>query len=99
MATTSLWHIKGRLKDLIDYVAVSYTHLDVYKRQLAALQTSTTALESSALTMIMSTLLVVKFSISVSCWSMLPAAFARMSSMSVSYTHLDVYKRQVISSS
>ena len=68
-----------------DDVPVSYTHLDVYKRQLDAIATSGLTREKAA-----------KFNAGVDATLFGGLDFSFDGFYPVSYTHLDVYKRQTI---
>ena len=71
-----------------DEEAVSYTHLDVYKRQVNVMSAS-----PPARTFSMSAICVASPQ-SNRCWSRTHTSPRTVTMASVSYTHLDVYKRQ-----
>ena len=66
-------------------MAVSYTHLDVYKRQAAAGKTAAAPTEAAAATAGAAALL---------GDGLLQLRHGMVYAVAVSYTHLDVYKRQ-----
>ena len=71
------------------YTAVSYTHLDVYKRQPSV---RPVAIILSLIRITRSSPNILKVVRTTLGWMWIPSA---ISSTPVSYTHLDVYKRQV----
>ena len=73
-------HIEGIDKHLI--APVSYTHLDVYKRQALKPPTPQAAIAASEPPLMMAFALPKRMRLNASAMA------------SVSYTHLDVYKRQ-----
>ena len=69
-------------------MAVSYTHLDVYKRQL--LMRTIFSQNGIVNTLLLNAGIIEK---AIPFWS--NTMLARVMVVAVSYTHLDVYKRQV----
>ena len=84
-----LFHTYQNFLTSLDFDPVSYTHLDVYKRQVYVLFVVVGATTNLGLI----------WSISDSLNGMMAIpniiAVTALSSVAVSYTHLDVYKRQI----
>ena len=73
------------MKNSDDSGSVSYTHLDVYKRQVLAYWSKTVEILIAPVIAVVKSTPVASFIILCLIW------------IPVSYTHLDVYKRQIIS--
>ena len=79
------------------YRSVSYTHLDVYKRQhrLSVKFNKLWVVAEIVLFVLVGATLDIKYAVSAGVLSIILILGVLVFRMPVSYTHLDVYKRQI----